>query len=42
MPAAHRSEDIGQGGILARTLPEDAAALVRLLRAGEYTVIGAE
>lgn len=38
----HRSEDIGQGGILARTLPEDAAALVRLLRSGEYTVIGAE
>ena len=28
--------------VLARTLPEDAAALVRLLRSGEYTVIGAE
>lgn len=38
----HRTEDIAQGGILARTLPEDDAALVRLLRSGEYTVIGAE
>lgn len=38
----HRAEDIAQGGILARTLPEDGAALVRLLRSGEYTIIGAE
>ncbi len=38
----HRQEDIGQGGILARTLPENGAELVRLLRSGEYTVIGAE
>lgn len=38
----HRTEDIAQGGILARTLPEDGAALVRLLRSGEYTIIGAE
>ena len=35
----HRQEDIGQGGILARTLPENGAELVRLLRSGEYTVI---
>ena len=38
----HRAEDIGQGGILAEELPEDDAALVRLLRSGEYTIIGAE
>lgn len=38
----HRTEDIAQGGILAQTLPEDDAALVRLLRSGNYTIIGAE
>lgn len=38
----HRVEDIAQGGILAQTLPEDDAALVRLLRSGNYTIIGAE
>ena len=38
----HRTEDIGLGGILSRTLPEDGAALVQLLRSGDYTVIGAE
>lgn len=38
----HRTEDIAQGGILAQTLPEDDAALVRLLRSGNYTIIGVE
>ena len=38
----HRTEDIAQGGILTQTLPEDDAALVRLLRSGNYTIIGAE
>ena len=38
----HWMEDIGLGGILAEDLPEDAAGLVRLIREGRYTVIGAE
>lgn len=38
----HREEDVGQGGIIASTLPEDDAAFVRLLREGSYTVIGAK
>ncbi len=38
----HKPGDIGTGGILAPVLPEDDAALVRLLRGGEYTVIGAD
>lgn len=36
----HRAEDVGRGGILAPVLPEDGAALVRLLREGGYTIIG--
>lgn len=35
----HRPEDVGQGGILSPTLPEDGAAFVRLLREGGYTII---
>ena len=38
----HRTEDIGVGGILAEELPEDNAGLVRLIREGRYTIIGAE
>lgn len=36
----HQTEDVGAGGILAEELPEDGAALVRLIREGRYTVIG--
>jgi len=36
----HRIEDVGAGGILAGELPEDTAGLVRLLRSGNYTLIG--
>ena len=38
----HQEGDVGQGGIIASTLPEDDAAFVRLLREGGYTVIGAK
>ncbi len=38
----HRQEDIGRGGIIASVLPEDGGAFVRLLRAGGYTLIGAD
>lgn len=38
----HRTEDIGAGGILTEELPEDGAALVRLIREGRYAVIGGE
>ena len=38
----HGAGQIGQGGILAEELPEDTAGLVRLIRSGRYTVIGAE
>ena len=38
----HRTEDIGLGGILTEELPEDDAALARLIREGRYTVIGGE
>ncbi|MDE7262437.1 MAG: PHP domain-containing protein [Oscillospiraceae bacterium] len=38
----HSAEDVGLGGILTEELPEDTAGLVRLIRSGAYTVIGAE
>lgn len=38
----HRIEDVGAGGILSETLPEDTAAFVQLLRSGNYTIIGEE
>ena len=38
----HRVGDVGVGGILTEELPEDDAALARLIRSGRYTVIGAE
>lgn len=38
----HRLEDVGEGGILSDTLPEDTAAFAALLRSGNYTIIGAE
>lgn len=38
----HSLNEIGLGGLLSPTLPEDSAALVRLIRSGEYTIIGEE
>ena len=38
----HAADTIGRGGILTEELPEDTAGLVRLIREGRYTVIGAE
>lgn len=36
----HQSDDIGRGGILTETLPEDGAALACLLLSGAYRLIG--
>jgi len=36
----HQSDDIGRGGILTEQLPEDGAALARLLLQGAYRLIG--
>ena len=38
----HCTDEIGRGGIVAPSLPEDDAAFVRLLREGGYTIIGSE
>lgn len=35
----HKPHQIGNGGILTETLPESDAALIALLRSGEYTLI---
>lgn len=36
----HELHHIGRGGIIAEALPEDETALVKLLRSGEYSLIG--
>ena len=36
----HDPEDVGRGGIEAEFLPEDSFDLVRLLRRGEYRILG--
>ena len=38
----HQWEDIAQGGIVSSVLPENDADFVRLLREGEYKIIGAD
>ena len=38
----HMPHHLGRGGIRAEELPEDEAGLVRLLRSGEFTLIGSE
>ncbi len=35
----HRPEDVGLGGILCNTLPEDESALAALLRSGNYQLL---
>lgn len=36
----HRLNDIGRGGILVDTLPEDELTLISLLHSGEYSLLG--
>lgn len=38
----HGRNGIGLGGILTEELPEDTAGLVQIIRAGRYTLLGAE
>jgi hypothetical protein len=38
----HGPEDIGRGGIEADYLPEDSLELAKLLRSGNFTILGAE
>ena len=35
----HTPDQIGNGGIISDTRPEDDAALIQLLRSGNYTLI---
>lgn len=36
----HRIEDVGAGGIQSDVLPKDTEEFVRMIRAGNYTIIG--
>jgi len=38
----HNTGETGVGGIVSDLLPEDTAAFVRLIRSGNYTIIGEE